>query len=41
MKIVTFSDLHLEFEHSWKLPDNLDGDVLVLAGDIITMSWSR
>jgi predicted phosphodiesterase len=35
MKIVSYSDLHLEFRHDWSLPSDLDGDVLVLAGDII------
>lgn len=36
MKILSYSDLHLEFQHGWSLPPDLDGDVLVLAGDIIT-----
>lgn len=36
MKIVSYSDLHLEFRHGWSLPSDLDGDILVLAGDIIT-----
>lgn len=36
MKIISYSDLHLEFRHGWSLPSDLDGDVLVLAGDIIT-----
>lgn len=36
MKILSYSDLHLEFQHGWSLPSDLDGDVLVLAGDIIT-----
>ena len=36
MKIISYSDLHLEFRHSWSLPPDLDGDILVLAGDIIT-----
>ena len=36
MKIITYSDLHLEFGHGWVLPDVVDADVLVLAGDVIT-----
>lgn len=36
MKILSYSDLHLEFPHAWSLPPDIDGDVLVLAGDIIT-----
>ncbi len=36
MKILIYSDLHLEFGHSWALPKDIDGDVLILAGDIIT-----
>jgi predicted phosphodiesterase len=35
MKILSYSDLHLEFRHGWSLPPNLDGDILVLAGDTI------
>ena len=36
MKIISYSDLHLEFPHSWSLLPDIDGDLLVLAGDIIT-----
>lgn len=36
MKLLIYSDLHLEFSHGWKLPQDIEGDVLVLAGDIIT-----
>ena len=36
MKIISYSDLHLEFPHKWNLPPDIDGDILVLAGDIIT-----
>ena len=36
MKIITYSDLHLELEHGWYIPEDVDGDVLILAGDIIT-----
>ena len=36
MKIISYSDLHLEFPHSWSLPPDIDGDLMVLAGDIIT-----
>lgn len=35
-EIVTYSDLHLEFGHGWNLPNELSGDVLILAGDIIS-----
>lgn len=38
MKIITYSDLHLEFGHGWNIPKNVKGDVLILAGDIITFS---
>lgn len=34
MKILTFSDLHLEFGEPWNPPPEDAGDVLVLAGDI-------
>lgn len=36
MKIITYSDLHLEFQHSWSLPPDIEGDILLLAGDILT-----
>ena len=36
MKIICYSDLHLEFKHEWSLPPDIDGNILVLAGDIIT-----
>lgn len=36
MKIISYSDLHLEFPHKWGLPPDIEGDILVLAGDIIT-----
>lgn len=36
MKLACYSDLHLEFKHGWRLPADLDADVLILAGDIIT-----
>lgn len=38
MKIITYSDLHLEFEHDWFIPEDINGDVLILAGDIISFS---
>lgn len=44
MKIIIYSDLHLEFGHSWLPPQPLDGDVMILAGDIMTLkdySWLR
>jgi hypothetical protein len=36
MRIVTYSDLHLEFGSGWVLPADLYGDVMILASDIIT-----
>lgn len=36
MKIISYSDLHLEFKSGWKMPENIDADLMVLAGDIIT-----
>jgi predicted phosphodiesterase len=37
MRIVTYSDLHLEFGAGWVLPEDVSGDVMILAGDIITL----
>ena len=37
MRIITYSDLHLEFGSGWRLPPEADGDVMILAGDIITL----
>jgi predicted phosphodiesterase len=37
MRIITYSDLHLEFGSAWTLPPEADGDVMILAGDIITL----
>ena len=36
MKIITYSDLHLEFGSNFKPPKNSDADLMILAGDIIT-----
>ncbi len=36
MRIITFSDLHLEFGSGFKPPKSSDADVMILAGDIIT-----
>ena len=36
MKILIYSDLHLEFGTDFKPPVNSDADVMILAGDIIT-----
>ncbi|MBY0505489.1 MAG: metallophosphoesterase [Bryobacteraceae bacterium] len=36
MRILTFSDLHLEFGSRFSLPPAEDGDVLILAGDIVS-----
>jgi len=35
MKIISYSDLHLEFGHDWRMPADIDADILILAGDII------
>jgi predicted phosphodiesterase len=37
MRIITYSDLHLEFGSGWTLPAEACGDVLILAGDIISL----
>ncbi len=37
MRIITYSDLHLEFGSAWELPPQADGDVMILAGDFITL----
>ena len=36
MKLLIYSDLHLEFGSYFRLPEDTDADALVLAGDIIT-----
>lgn len=36
MKLITYSDLHLEFGTNFKPPRNSDANLMVLAGDIIT-----
>ena len=36
MRILTYSDLHLEFGAAVRLPAEDEGDILILAGDIIT-----
>jgi|TARA_B100000508_G_scaffold140559_1_gene142051 predicted phosphodiesterase len=38
MKIICFSDLHLEFEEPFTPPAEDIADVMILAGDIITFS---
>ena len=37
MRILTYSDLHLEFGAPFRLPPDDEGDLLILAGDIITL----
>jgi predicted MPP superfamily phosphohydrolase len=37
MRIITYSELHLEFGSGWLLPPAVNGDVMILAGDIITL----
>jgi|CXWL01.1.fsa_nt_gi Icc-related predicted phosphoesterase len=41
MRIITYSDLHLEFKSGWKMPGNTDADLMILAGDIITFGDYR
>ncbi len=36
MKIITFSDLHLEFGSDFEPPENSGTDAMILAGDLIT-----
>ncbi len=36
MKLLIYSDLHLEFGSGFFLPEKTDADILILAGDIIT-----
>lgn len=38
MKIISFSDLHLEFGKLFDVPDESIADVMILAGDIITFA---
>jgi len=37
MRIITYSDLHLEFGSGWMLPPAVHEDVMILAGDIVTL----
>ncbi len=37
MRIITYSDLHLEFGPAWKFRPDANVDVMILAGDIITL----
>ena len=37
MRIITYSDLHLEFGSGWMLPPDANGDVMILGGDIVTL----
>ncbi len=41
MKILIYSDLHLEFNNPFKPPENSDADLMILAGDIITFKDSK
>jgi Icc-related predicted phosphoesterase len=36
MKIITYSDMHLEFGRNFQPPADVDADVMILAGDMIT-----
>jgi hypothetical protein len=35
MKIISYSDLHLEFGSSFMPPADTDGNVMILAGELI------
>lgn len=37
MKIIAYSDLHLEFGSGWLPPHDVTGDAMILAGDIISL----
>jgi len=41
MKIITYSDLHLEFGTDFRPPENSAADLMILAGDIITFKDYR
>ena len=41
MKIISYSDLHLEFRHGWALPAEVDTDLMILDGDVITFGDYR
>ena len=36
MRVAHYSDTHCEFQHNWVIPQNLDADIIALAGDITT-----
>lgn len=36
MKIISYSDMHLEFGYNFRPPKDSDADLMILAGDIIT-----
>ncbi len=36
MKIISYSDMHLEFGKDFQPPANTDADIMILAGDMIT-----
>lgn len=38
MKIITYSDLHLEFGNKFKPPKDSDADLMILAGDVLTFN---
>jgi predicted phosphodiesterase len=38
MKVIFYSDLHLEFSAPFEVPDQSTADVMVLAGDIIVFN---
>jgi hypothetical protein len=37
MRIITYSDLHLEFDSGWTPPPEASGDLLILARDIFIL----
>jgi predicted MPP superfamily phosphohydrolase len=36
MKIISYSDIHLEFGRNFQPPADVNADVMILAGDMIT-----
>jgi hypothetical protein len=37
LRIITYSDPHLEFGSGWMLPPEVKGDVMIMAGEIVTL----
>jgi DNA repair exonuclease SbcCD nuclease subunit len=41
MKLKVASDLHIEFRTQWEIPNLNEGDVLILAGDVISAKYLK